>query len=614
MDWVTIIWSAIGSVCLTAGLLSTLVWFRDRQSWPHFWFALAAFSVTAIGVAELMILHAISPASAALVQQWAHVPVFLYILSLVWFTYTYLRSGAWWLAWLVVAARVLVLVINFAGPGSVNFSEITALAPFDLFGQVVHVPIGVQSPWSPIESLTVLLAVFFVAHATTSAWRRDRRDRRDRQRSLIIGIAVSLSMTVAATLGALLHAGMLLAPYFISPAFLLVIVAMGYLLSEDLLNSEQLSRDLREHQARLDLAAGAGRLGFWEWHAGTRGLWLTEQLRRLLCFDESEPASVDNWLTKVHPEDREFTESAFLDCMTRGGRFRIEYRVKVPDGGTRWIAAHGQAELNQLGNPVLVRGIALDVTDQHESALERDKLRWDLAHAGRVSMLGQLASSLAHELNQPLGAILRNAEAAAILLQADSPDLQELREITEDIRRDDSRAGKVISRLRSLLKDRVLQADRVDFSDLVDEVLTLLRTEAISRGVQLRTVLKHGNTSVRGDPIHLQQVLMNLVMNGLDAASRGTGDRFVFIRSRLSEDGMLEVSVEDSGTGVPSAEADRIFEPFYTTKKTGMGLGLSICRTIVEAHGGKIWLDGEAELRGAVFRFTLATVPEKDAA
>lgn len=126
MDWVTIIWSAIGSACLTAGLLSTLVWFRDRQSWPHFWFALAAFSVTAIGVAELMIMHAISPASAALVQQLAHVPVFLYILSLVWFTYTYLRSGAWWLAWLVVAARVLVLVINFAGPGSVNFSEITA--------------------------------------------------------------------------------------------------------------------------------------------------------------------------------------------------------------------------------------------------------------------------------------------------------------------------------------------------------------------------------------------------------------------------------------------------------------------------------------------------------
>ena len=611
MDWVTIIWAAIGSVCLTAGLLSTLVWFRDRQSWPHFWFALAAFSVTAICVAELMIMHAISPASAALVQRWAHVPVFLYILSLVWFTYTYLRSGAWWLAWFVVATRVLVLAINFAGPGSVNFSEITALAPFDLFGQVVQVPIGAQSPWSPIESLTVLLAVFFVAHGTTSAWRRDRRDR---QRSLIIGIAVSLSMTVAVVLGALLHAGMLLAPYFISPAFLIVVLTMGYLLSDDLFNAERVSRDLHDHQARLDLAAEAGGLGFWEWHANARSLWLAGQLRRLLGFDASEPVSVEDWLAKVHPDDREATEAAFGECTSRGGRFGIEYRVKAPDGSPRWIAAQGQAELNQLGNPVLVRGIALDVTARNEAILERDEARRELSHSGRVSMLGQLASSLAHELNQPLGAILRNAEAAGILLQADSPDLQELREITEDIRRDDHRAGKVISRLRSLLKDHVLQAAPVDFSELVDEVLTLLRTEAVSRGVRLRTALKHGNASVWGDPIHLQQVLLNLVMNGLDAASRGTGDPFVLIRSRLREDRMLEVSVEDSGAGVPLAEASRIFEAFHTTKPGGMGLGLSICRTIVEAHGGKIWLDGEAEARGAVFRFTLATIPEKDAA
>lgn len=607
MDWVTIIWGAIGGGSLAAGLFSGLVWLRNRQSWPHFWFALAAFSVTAIGAAELMIMHASSPASAALVQRSAHVPVFLYILSLVWFAYTYLRAGTWWLAWLVVAARVLVLVINFAGTGSVNFSEITALVPFELFGQVVQVPLGEQNPWSPFESLTVLLAVFFVAHATAIAWRRDRGAR---QPALIIGIAVALCLTVATSLGAALHAGVLQAPYFISPAFLLVVLAMGYLLSNDLLNAERLSRELREQQARLDIAAEAGRLGFWEWHADARELWLTEQLRRLLGFDESEPGSVDNWLAKVHPDDREATEAAFLHCISRGERFRIEYRLKAPDDSPRWIAAQGQAELDPLGNPVLVRGIAMDVTAQRESALERDKLRWELAHAGRVSMLGQLASSLAHELNQPLGAILRNAEAAAILLQADAPDLQELREITEDIRRDDRRAGKVISRLRSLLKDHALQADQVDSSELVEDVLTLLRTEAISRGVRLSAVLNHGSASVRGDPIHLQQVLLNLVMNGLDAASRGAGGQFVSIRSRLREDGMLEVSVEDSGAGVPSAEADRIFEPFYTTKTTGMGLGLSICRTIVEAHGGRIWFDDETTAKGAVFRFTLPASPE----
>ena len=610
MDWVTICWTAIGSTCLIAGVLSTLVWVRDRQSWPHLWFALAAFSVTLIGVAELLIMQADSPASAAQVQRWGHVPVFFYIFALVWFTYTYLGAGAWWLAWLVVAERLLVLVINFAGTGSINFSEVTALVPFQLFGQTVQVPVGVQNPWSVFGALTVLLAVVFVAQATVAAWRGDRGNRR---RALIIGVAVALCMLVAVSLSVLLHAGELQVPYFISPAFLLVILAMGYLLSDDLLNTERQSRILREHQARLDLAAQAGGMGFWEWRADSRGLWIAGQLRRLLGLEPSERVSVDQWLARVHPEDRAATEAAFVNCTTRGRRFTIEYRVKTPDGSPRWIAAQGQAELNALGKPVLVRGIALDTTAQNQAILDRDKARRELSHAGRVSMLGQLASSLAHELNQPLGAILRNAEAAGILLQADIPDLQELREITEDIQRDDRRAGKVISRLRSLLRDHAIQADQVDFAELVDEVLDLLRTEAISRGVRLAADLNHGNTSVRGDSIHLQQVLLNLVMNGLDAAGQGKADRYVLIRSRLRDDRMLEVSVEDSGPGVPPAEASQVFEPFHTTKPAGMGLGLSICRTIVEAHGGRIWLDDRASGKGAVFRFTLSALSGKGA-
>lgn len=610
MDWVTICWAAIGSICLTAGVLSTLVWVRNRQAWPHFWFALAAFSVTAIGVAELLLMSATSPASYALIQRWAHVPVFLYIVSLVWFTYTYLRSGALWLAWLAVAARVLVLGISFAGPGSVNFVEITALVPFELFGQVVQVPIGAQNPWSPAGSLTVLLAVLFVFHSTATAWRRDRGDR---HRALIIGIGVALCMSLAVAPAALMHAGLLQIPYFISPAFLLVVMAMGYLLSSDLLQSERVARDLRDHQARLDLAAEAGRLGFWEWRAESQEFWSTGHLRRLLGFATSEPVSVESWLAKVTPDDRSVARAAFRECLERGEPFRIEFRVPAPDSRSRWITAQGEAKLDQQGKPVLMRGIAVDVTAQHEAILEREKLRWDLARAGRISMLGQLAASLAHELNQPLGAILRNAEAAAILLQGDSPDIAELREITEDIRRDDRRAGTVISRLRTLLQNHTLETNRVDFSELVEDVTALLRTEAVSRSVRLATALEHGNASVQGDSIHLQQVLLNLMMNGLDAAGNGTGDRFVLIRSRLREGRTLEVSVEDSGPGVDADHASRIFETFYTTKGNGMGLGLSICRTIVEAHGGKIWLDGEATAQGAVFRLTLPVLAESGA-
>ena len=602
MDWVTIVWATIAGSGLTLALLSVMVWAGRRQCWPHFWFALASLSVVAISAAEYLTMHAASPASYLSAQRWGHVPVFLYLVSLLWFTHTYLDAGVRWLAWLIVALRGLVLWINFAGAGSVNFTEITELVPYEMFGQIVQVPVGVQNPWSPFASLTAMLAALFILHAAGTAWRRNGY--RDRRRAIAIGVGLPVCITMAGTLAALMHAGVLRIPYFISPAFMLVILVMAFELSRELIHSAQSSDELRHNQARLKFAADAAQVGFWEWHDKAQELWSTEYFRHLLGFAESEAVTFDNWLAKVHRDDRSAAQLAFAESMTQGVHFRIKHRLDPADCGSRWIAVEGQAEFNHGGNPTVVRGIVQDVTAQHVSDLERDLLRWELAHASRVSTMGQLASSMAHELNQPLGAILRNAEAAAVLLEAESPDLQELREITEDIRRDDLRAGAVISRLRALLERHTLETNRVEVTDLVDDVMALLRTEAIARGVRLAIELDHGDAAVRGDPVHLQQVLLNLVMNALDAASRGKGDRFVLVQCRLRKDRMLEVSVADSGPGVSTDEADRIFEPFYTTKSSGMGLGLSICRTIVEAHDGTIWLEGGAE-SGAVFRFTL---------
>jgi two-component system sensor kinase FixL len=239
--------------------------------------------------------------------------------------------------------------------------------------------------------------------------------------------------------------------------------------------------------------------------------------------------------------------------------------------------------------------------------LEREavELRHELAHASRVTMLGQLASSLAHELNQPLGAILRNAEAAELFLKSDQPDLDELRAIVADIRKDDQRAGDVIDRLRARLKRRQLDPRPVLLSELVDEVVALTRVDSATRRVGIEIDVPRDLPLVRCDRIHLQQVLLNLLLNGMDAlASVADRERSLTVRARPSGGGFVEVAVSDNGQGIPAEKLGRLFEPFFTTKAQGMGLGLPISRTIVEAHGGRIWAENNTK-SGATFHFTL---------
>ena len=238
----------------------------------------------------------------------------------------------------------------------------------------------------------------------------------------------------------------------------------------------------------------------------------------------------------------------------------------------------------------------------------------ELAHLSRVVTVGELTSSLAHELNQPLGAILRNAEAAEMLLQADMPDLEELRAIIVDIRKDDERAGNVIDRLRALLKRRNVVLKSVTVARLVNEVISLVRSEAAGRHVRLETDIPDDLPPVNGDRVHLQQVLLNLIANGMDALDyTSNDDRCVIIRARRIGERVIEVAVSDSGPGIPQDAIGRVFEPFVTTKDSGIGLGLAISRTIIAAHGGKIWADNNAT-GGATLTFTLAIASEGEAA
>jgi signal transduction histidine kinase len=233
-------------------------------------------------------------------------------------------------------------------------------------------------------------------------------------------------------------------------------------------------------------------------------------------------------------------------------------------------------------------------------------LRGELAHVGRMTTLGQLASALAHELSQPLGAILRNAEAAELHLNSPSPDLTELRAIVSDIRKDDQRAGDVIERMRALIKRRTLAMNPLALDELLKGVISLVHSDARARHVALDCVVAAGLPLVSGDRVHLSQVLLNLIINSMDAMQTSKPDsKRVVIEARSREQGKVEVAVTDSGPGVPPEVINKVFEPFYTTKSEGLGMGLPISRTIIEAHGGRLWAERSAEGTGATFRFTL---------
>jgi PAS domain S-box-containing protein len=362
---------------------------------------------------------------------------------------------------------------------------------------------------------------------------------------------------------------------------------------------------LRESERRLDLAAAAANLGLWFWKMQDNSLWATDRAKEIFDFSPETRVTFEMWRERLHPEDRPTIEAELAEAIARRGAYDAEYRILRRDREVRWIAARGEVGFDREGKPGSMTGVVMDITARKKAELETQELRRDLAHSSRVTLLGQLASALAHELGQPLGAIMRNAEAAELILREHPPDLEELQAIVTDIRRDDQRAGDVISGLRSLLKRRELELHPVRLSGLIAEVVALVRADARERGVRVEVSTAPGLPEVQGDRVHLQQVLLNLLINAMDAlmGSR-TGERLIAIDSVSAPDGQVMVSVSDNGPGIPEELLSRLFEPFFTTKASGMGVGLAVSKNLIEAHQGKLWAENRPE-GGAVFRFTV---------
>jgi PAS domain S-box-containing protein len=370
----------------------------------------------------------------------------------------------------------------------------------------------------------------------------------------------------------------------------------------------QAEEDLQRSEAFLSEGQKISRTGSWRWHVSTGKLVWSEQQYRIFGFEpELVEPTFDWFLERLHSEDRPVAQQTYANAIIGKSDFNIEFRVVLPDGSVSYLQAVGRAVVSPSGDVDEFVGTTWDITERKHAEEALRNAQADLTRVTRLTTMGELLASIAHEINQPLAAIVTHADAGLRWLDRDKPDFDEVREALLYITKDGTRAGEVIRSLRALANKTEPQFAELNIDEAIQEVLALARGELQRHSVILRIDLRAGDRSILGDKVQLQQVLLNLIMNGIEAMNAVLDrPRELIISSELAETGAALIGVEDAGMGIDPKIADRIFGSFVTTKPHGMGMGLSICRSIIEAHGGHISASPR-EPHGTAFRFTVPT-------
>jgi signal transduction histidine kinase len=394
--------------------------------------------------------------------------------------------------------------------------------------------------------------------------------------------------------------------FVLATAFVLALQSIfaGALLMERR-GRRRIEKLLTESEERMTFTAAAANVGLWQFNPETDELWATAHCRTMFGLSPDVPFTRTTFLTAIHPEDRKAAIAALRHALHSELRSSSDVRAVWPDLQVRWIRILARTHQDEPRDPKQLSGTFIDISEQKAAEVEVALQRREVAHLTRVSVLGELSGAIAHEINQPLTAILANAQAALHLLPEGAPNAAEVREALQDIVHEDNRAGQVIQRLRTLMKKGETTYEAIELNEIVNTTIALLNSELIGRGVRIHAVLANDLPLTSGDSVQLQQVLINFIVNAIDAmAEMPVERRLITVSTRMTQSGGAEVVVRDHGTGIAPLEGGRVFEPFFTTKQHGLGLGLTICSTIIEAHGGDLSITNSAS-GGAEARFSL---------
>jgi len=359
--------------------------------------------------------------------------------------------------------------------------------------------------------------------------------------------------------------------------------------------------NLQQSEAFLAQAQGISQTGSFGWNVARSEIHWSDESYSIFEIDRATKPTFDLVLQRVYPDDRVFVVQTLEESTRKKVGFDIEYRLLMSDGRVKYVHASGQAVSS--GSLEIV-GAVRDITERSRSEEALRQAQGDLARINRVTTIGELAASLAHELSQPISGATTNANTCLRKLERDDLDPHELRVVVTRFARDAQRASDIVGRIRSLFARSTSNRDVIDVNEVNQEIVTLLRDEAVRSNVSVRTELAADLPQIVGDRVQLQQVAMNLILNGIEAMRDVDGIREIVIKSQRVEDEQILVSVSDTGVGFPPQLAEQIFDPFFTTKPRGTGMGLRICRSIIESHGGRLWGVG-APGHGATFHLSL---------
>ena len=377
----------------------------------------------------------------------------------------------------------------------------------------------------------------------------------------------------------------------------------------DITERKRTEEALRRSEAYLAESQRLTHTGSWAGDGAHRPLYWSEEHYRIFGLDPQQGLPTrEQPLERIHPDDREAMIQSFETGIRRKVDAEADYRIVLPDGTIKFAHGIGHPVLDANGQVVEVMGTTVDITGRKRAEEERarlHRLETDLAHINRVSIMGELTASIAHEVNQPLSGVVSNGSACLRWLAGETPNIEEARETARRIVRDGKRAAEIIGRIRAMTKRTAMPREKLDLNEAIREILPLVGDKAKKESVMIQTCFAHDVVPVLGDRVQLQQVVLNLVMNGIEAMNTVTDRaRELVITSRNTDPDQVEVTVEDSGTGLDPDASARIFDAFYTTKAAGMGMGLSICRSILQAHDGRLWATAN-QGPGTTFHFTL---------
>ncbi len=596
--------------CLILALMHLLIWCRDYRSLPNLLFPVIAFGIIAMGACELALMQVTSARSALGIIRTGHLFFGIVVPASLLFIHFLFETGRLWLLLLAICLRTAAVVANYTTGASLHFLSIETIEEVVFLGESVSmVGEAVQNPWVRLGQLSALAQIAYVSDASLRLWRKGGRT--DRRRAIWIGGSTALLFLVAMVTVGMISAGALRAPMLVSFPFFGMVLAISYEMSRELQRTALLAVALETSERRLSLAGSAGRLAFWEWDLKRDAIWISEDGWRVFGIERTEPLGFQAFMQHIHEADRERVAEIVNASVENEGAFSVEFRVGGGKSAVRWLSASGKVEKDAAGGPFLFRGVSIDVSEKKEAEARAALQRSELTLLARASTLGALSGSLAHELNQPLTAILGNAQTGRRRLGAEQPDPGEMGEILDDIIGDTKRAGGIVHGMRAMFsRDAALELETVDLDSVIRASLLLINGEIVARKGVVDFASAPAPHRVMGRIVELQQVVINLVLNGLDASAPelrpGESPR-VDIRIGEAGGGFVQVEVADNGPGIPAENRERLFEPFFSTKpeRGGLGLGLSISRGIVERFGGTLEALPAAPGGGAVFRIRL---------